>query len=363
MISVSQPSITELEINAVDQVMRSGWVTQGKKVREFEAQLSNLLRVPYAFACSSGTAALHLALLGVGVGEGDEVLVPDLTYVATANAVRYVGATPILVDVDPDTWLIDLKQAERKISSRTRAILPVHLYGIPCDLSAIAALASEHKLKVVEDAAEALSGRWRDVPCGAGGDAGIFSFYGNKVITTGEGGAVVCWDHDVAKKVFSLRGQAVSPGVRYYHTEVGYNYRMTDIQAAMGVAQLSRLPSMLADRFGVYRSYTQALSKYFDSIGSCPSAYNWQDRWITPWLYTFQHGKTRDALTWQLLHRGVETRPVFVPLHRLPMYEGLDRDFPVSSRLSEEGISLPTYPGVRVDEVLDSLECSLRSLH
>jgi perosamine synthetase len=341
-IRVSEPSLTEAEASRVAAVLARGWITQGEEVSTFEQSFAEHLDVPASqvVACSSGTAALHLALAALGVGPGDEVLVPDLTYVATANAVRYVGATPILVDVDPVTWTIDLHVAPYRMSHRTQAILPVHLYGVPCDMSEIHRFARGHGLKIIEDAAEAVGGSYQGRACGTVGDAGTFSFYGNKVVTTGEGGAVVVRSDALANRVRHLRGQAMSKEVRFFHDAVGFNYRMTDLQAAVGVAQISRIDQLLEARREVVRVYQRMLGGFSPFLCELPN------RVLAPWLFTLipARGVERDTLAARLAEQGIETRPTFFPLHKLPMYASSDHRFPISSNIGRLGISLPTHP-------------------
>lgn len=345
---VSQPSIGAAERERVDEVLRSGWLTQGRTVEEFERRFADYLNVKHAVACTSGTTALHLALLALGVGPGDEVLVPDLTYVATANAVAYTGAAPVLVDVDPETWNIDLEEAFQHLGPRTRAIMPVHLYGVPCDMDAVREFAAAANLLVIEDAAEALGGFWKFMACGSLGDAGAFSFYGNKVLTTGEGGMVVTNEDDVAARARLLRGQAQDPHRRYYHPEAGFNYRMTEVQAAIGLAQLGRLDAMLHHRSRLCELYLARLGDYgYASMSSCLHGF-------APWLFTLQMmGAPRDAMAARLAEVGIETRPAFVPLHRLPMYARPDEEFRMASLVGDTGLSLPTYADLPLEAVAE----------
>lgn len=349
-----QPSFTQLEIDAVQSVMASGWITQGKRVQQFEKLLAEHLDVKHVVVCSSGTSALHLSLASLGIGPGDEVLVPDVSYVATANAVTYVGATPILVDIEPRTWGICLRDASRLVSSRTKAILLTHLYGVPCDLNNILHFATEHGLQIIEDSCEALGAQWGGSACGTWGICGVFSFYGNKIITTGEGGAV-CTDNDeLADTLRFLRGQAQSPIRRFWHSEVGFNYRMTDLQAALGVAQMLRLPKLLDERRRVIKQYLDQLSGILTTAMTTDSA---------PWLFTgiLPVGTLFQCVETQLATRGIEVRPVFVPMHRLPMYARPNSQFPNANRLSDCGISLPTYPELTTADV-DYISSAVREV-
>lgn len=355
-IPVSQPSLTELERSLLTSTFDSGQLTYGPTCRHFENLLAARLQVKHALVTSSGTTALHLALLACRIHPGDEVLVPDLTFVATANAVTYCGAAPVLVDVSRDTWCIDLTDAARKLTTRTKAILPVHLYGYPCDMTAITHFADIHGLYVIEDAAEGLGGHHNDRPLGSIGDVGVLSFYGNKILTTGEGGAVLTNDSTIAAEVYSLRGQSMDPSRRYFHTSVGYNYRMTDLQAAIGLGQLERLDSMLYSRCLIFDQYRSRL-------GDLDHPHHLD---MAPWLYTvlLPANVNRDVIAAALLDRhGIETRPTFVPLHRLPMYSAghHDTDFPVSTDIGDRGLSLPTYVSL-ADQHVDLISNTLLSL-
>jgi perosamine synthetase len=285
-----------------------------------------------------------MAFVALGFRSGDEVLVPDVTYVATANAVAYTGATPVLVDIDPLTWGISLEDAERHVTPRTRAIVPVHLYGVPCDMDRVHAFARRHDLYVVEDASEALGASWNQRACGTMGYAGTFSFYANKILTTGEGGAVVTNDAALAVLLRSLRGQGQAIGRTYWHERVGYNYRMTELQAAIGCVQVDKLNEMLSKRHRVVDAYLDMLEDALTSPMTEDSA---------PWLYT---GLLPEPLSYAVVAPlltvyGIETRPVFVPLHNFPMYEQSGSDYPVANEVGRRGISLPTWPEMTDDDV------------
>lgn len=357
--AVGQPSLGSEELDRVTAVMRSGQLTHGETVEEFERGFAAYLGTKHAVACASGTAALHLALLAYGVQPGDEVLVPDLTFVATANAVSYIGATPVLVDVDPETWTIDLDEAAQHVSPKTVAILPVHLYGVPCDMDEMHQFASKCGIGIIEDAAEALGARWAGVPCGTSGVAGAFSFYGNKILTTGEGGAVVTNDDNIADTARLYRGQCQTS--RYQHADIGFNYRMTEIQAAIGLAQLDKLDEMLRHRqriCDIYMARTSHLG--YSSMGA------WYHGCPAPWLFTLQSmWGSRDRMAELLENKGVETRQVFVPMHRQPMYARPDGEFRMASLISDTGLSLPTHMGLSLDDVADIcdlIDASVREL-
>lgn len=351
IIPVSQPKIGELERQYLQECLTYNQLTHGPMVNRFEALFAETLRVKHAVMCSNGTTALHLALLAAGVGPGDQVLVPDLTFVATANAVMHAGAVPILVDIDPVNWGMSLLDAQRKVTSYTKAVIPVHLYGNPMDMGSVLAFAESNRLVVIEDAAEGLGGSWNGRPLGSHGAFGTFSFYGNKVLTTGEGGAVVTNHDDYARLARLYRGQGQHPSRRYFHNVVGYNYRMTDLQAAIGLGQLYALPENLELRWRITETYYDRFSAQgFDTV----------QPYAAPWLFTFilPESVNREEVQDRLLQMGIDTRPAFVPLHRMPMYEGRDADFPESCRVGARGLSLPTYPGLRQKEVNDIIDAT-----
>jgi perosamine synthetase len=328
---VSKPCLTDLEMFEVCQAMSECRLSKGKSVAEFERQLSFYLRVPHVVMTTSGTTALHLALAALRIGRGDEVIVPDLTYVATATAVSYTGAKVVLVDVD-DTGCIDVADVARHISSRTKAIIPVHLYGVPCDMDRLLRFG----IPIVEDAAEGFGG-WHGVDkLGTHGTCGIFSFYANKIITTGEGGAVVTHDPALADRLRYLRGMAQDPARRYFHTEVGFNYRPTDIQGAIGCGQMQHVEAIVSQRLRVCNTYSERL------LGE-----PWP-RGHAPWLFTLELPDDISVPDFQvkLDAKGIDTRPVFTPLHTMPMYhdQGGRWQFEYSDRFARQGLSLPTYP-------------------
>jgi perosamine synthetase len=347
---LARPDLGGNERRYVLEALReTGISSLGRHVAQFEAAFSARLGGCHALAVSSGTAAVHLALAALGVGPGDRVIVPDLGYVATANAVRYTGAEPVLVDVDLDSWNLDPAKVATALDRRTRAILVVHLYGNPADLDALRRLAREAKVALVEDAAQALGATWRGRPVGRFGEFACFSFFGNKVVTTGEGGMVVARTAQRAKRVAHLRNQAASPTRRYYHDEVAFNYRLSALQAAVGLAQLERFDSFRERRERI-RSW------YREELADLPG---WIEPRIDPratavnWLYTFRldgwSRGARDRALAELARRGVEGRPVFYPMSALPMHRrpGLTKTaMTTAAKLSAEGLSLPTHQGL-----------------
>jgi perosamine synthetase len=313
----------------------------------------------FALAVANGTVALHLALLGFDLKPGDEVILPSLTYVATANAVRYVGARPVFVDVDRATWCVSPQAIEEAITPRTRGVIVVHLYGHPADMDAIQEIASRHGLWIVEDAAEAHTATYKGRVVGGLADVSVFSFYGNKIFTSGEGGAVVINNPQQAAKLRMLRGQGMDPNRRYYFPIVGYNYRLTNISAALLCAQLERAADILAWRRKIFQGYRDRLLDE-SGLGFQPRA-DWAEP--APWLFCLTvdeavFGRSRDDLVEALDGEGVETRPFFIPLHTLPPYRDDNREthLPVTDKLARSGLNLPTHRSItsrNLDRICD----------
>jgi perosamine synthetase len=358
---VSQPSIGEKELEYVSDAVKSGWVSSlGKYIEQFETMFARFCGTQYALAVSNGTTALHLALVSAGIKSGDEVVIPDLTFIATANAVAYTGAKVVAVDIDSRTLCMDPGAVERAITPRTRAIIPVHLYGHPAQMGRLMALAKERGLLVLEDAAEAHGAEIDGRRVGSFGDCGIFSFYGNKVITSGEGGMLTTNDRGIYLKAKLLRDHAMSDDKRYWHTEVGFNYRMTNLQAALGVAQMERIDDFLAKRQQVmqwYRNYLQMHPKL---------RLNYQEPGTKNvyWMVCLEMMGTTEAVRADMMSRlrdaGVDTRPYFYPVSDMPMYEPADT--PIAHDISRRGINLPSYTDLSEDDVRQICESVRRVL-
>ena len=356
MISCGEPQIGEAEIAAVEGVLRSGRLTRGDECAAFEKSLRDQLNVRGALAVSSGTAALHLALLAVGVQPGDEVIIPATTFVATANAVLYCKAKPVVVDVDRKTWTIDVAQVSRSITKKTRAIVPVHLYGVPADVGSLMLVVDDHycrtgrRVAIVEDAAEAFGAMHMGSAVGAIGDAAALSFYGSKTITTGEGGAVVYHAGLVGLRSWYLHGQGQEATRRYFHAALGYNYRMTEMQAALGRVQLARLDEFLEKRRQVFGWYDELLPETFErqALGAA-------DRhgcWAYAVIKEYRGEMNAEVVGQRMLAAGVETRPVFHPVSRFKHVSGSRVYEPlVASRLHRHGLVLPTHCGLTREDV------------
>lgn len=351
-IAVAEPEIGKEELAYVTDAVESGWVSSlGKYIPMFEESFAEFCGSRFGVASSNGTTALHLALLAVGVGPGDEVIVPTLTFVATANAVTYTGARPVFVDSEPVTWNLDPSLIEAKITSKTKAIIPVHLYGHPAEMDSILEIAHRHRLFVIEDAAEAHGATYKDQRVGSLGHIGCFSFYGNKMVTTGEGGMSVTDDEALAEKMRDLRDHGMSKQRRYWHPIIGYNYRMTNIQAALGVAQMERIDSMIARKRCIARWYNASLGK-IQGI-TLPPEEPWGETvyWLYSVLIEDGFGVGRDEVMARLKAVGIDSRPFFYPMHVLPPYYFNEQQFPVAEALSRKGISLPSGVTLREDQI------------
>jgi perosamine synthetase len=362
-IPIAEPSLGEREVELVSDAVRSGWVSSiGEYVTAFEEELASRCGVAYAIATSNGTTALHLALAVAGIGPDDEVIVPSLTFVATAAAVRYVGASPVLAESDPAHWCVDPEDAAKRITPRTRALVAVDLYGHPADMNTLAELASEHDLVLIEDAAESLGADYRGRPAGGLGLLGVLSFYGNKLITTGEGGAVLTDDPALAERARLLRDHAMDPKRRYWHGEIGFNYRITNMQAALGVAQLERLDEFLDRKrtiAAVYRAGLQDIPGVTLQEEADWATSSW---WMTTLRIDAACGVDRDEVAARLRADGVDSRPAFVPLHLLPHLQQ-DSALPVAEAVGAEGLSLPSSTSLtdsELDHVIGSVH---RAMH
>jgi perosamine synthetase len=356
-IPVSAPIVGERELAYVTDAVRSGWVSSiGPYVDRFESTFARYVGVGDAVAVANGTVALHLVLHALDIGRGDEVVIPDLTFAATAHAVLLTGATPVLADVDPVSWCIDPAAVRRSIGPRTRAILPVHLYGQAADMTALAELARECDALLVEDAAEAHGATWAGRMVGSLGRAGAFSFYGNKIITTGEGGMITTDDHALAERVRFLKDHGMSKERRYFHSELAFNYRMTNLQAALGVAQLEHIETFIAKKRLIHDWYLETLG---DVEGlhlnpELPASRNvfWMTSAVLP------EAARRDDVSRRLREEGVDSRPFFLPMSWLPHLSGLrqvsatgEGSCPVAADLSRRGLNLPSGCALTHDDV------------
>lgn len=347
MIPVNEPLLGERELEYVAECLRSGWVSSaGRFIEEFEERWATYCGMKHGIAVSSGTAALQAAIGSLRLEQGDEVIIPTFTIISCALAVVYNGGVPVLVDSDPDTWCLDVSQIEAKITPRTRAILPVHIYGHPVDMDPVLELARQYGLLVVEDAAEAHGVEYKGRRCGGLGDISCFSFYANKVITTGEGGMVLTNDDTYAESARSLRNLCFRKERRFRHTELGHNFRFTNLQAAMGVAQLERIEEIVARKRWIGKAYGEGLK---DIPGlRLPAERPWAKNiyWMYGVVLEEPTGLDAQGLARRLADSGIETRPFFLGLHEQPAFlkRGLFQDerYPVAERLARQGLYLPS---------------------
>jgi perosamine synthetase len=352
-IPISEPWLGAKERRLLDECVKTRWVSsQGRFVGEFEKAFANYCGVKYGVATTNGTSALHLALACLDIGPGDEVIVPTLSFIGTANPVTYCGAKPVFVDSLSEAWNLDPDAVEKAITRNTRAIIPVHLYGHPAHMDEILAIADRHGLYVIEDACEAHGAEYKHRKVGSLGDISCFSFYGNKIITTGEGGMLVTNDRAVAEKAMVLRDHGMSRKKKYWHPYLGFNYRMTNLQAALGVAQMERLEKVVERKRRNARLYTSLL-KNVPSVTLPPEA-PWAKH--VYWLYTvlIEEGFkiSRNRVMKELALRGIETRPVFYPISGMPPYrDGRKQRFSVAERISKRGLSLPSSPLLNKEDI------------
>jgi perosamine synthetase len=340
-IPVYQPSLRGNERRYVDQCLDSTWISsKGEFIPRFEDTFAKAIGAIHATSVCNGTVALHLALKAAGIGAGDEVIAPTLTYIASINMIAQTGATPVLVDALAPTWQMDPDEIRRKLTPRTRAVMAVHLYGHPCAMDALAEICHAHGLLLIEDCAEAFGSYYRGRHVGTFGDLATFSFFGNKTITTGEGGMVVASSAALIERCIHLKTQGVSPVREYWHDEIGYNYRMTNICAAIGVAQLERADAILAQKRAISAQYNAQLRDL--PLQPPPRAAHCDP---SNWMYSVvaEQETDRDPLRAHLKLNGIETRPFFNPAHRMPAFFE-EVSYPVAERLSSCGITLPSSP-------------------
>jgi perosamine synthetase len=356
MIPVNEPLIGDKEIEYVQDCLRTGWISSaGKYLEQFEQAWAEYCGMQYGIAVSNGTTALHVAIACLDLQPGDEVILPTFTIISCAQAVTYNGAVPVLVDSDPRTWCMDVNQVADKITPRTRAIMPVHIYGHPVDMDPIRSLAKQHGLIVIEDAAEAHGAQYlsnRGQPnqawhrCGGLSDISVFSFYANKLVTTGEGGMVLTNDPVIAEKARGLRNLCFRPERRFYHTQLGFNFRLTNLQAAIGLAQVERMPETVAKKRWIGEYYNNRLKRF--SKVQLPVEEPWARQ--VYWMY----GMVLDEITGfsaadfakKLFEKGIETRPFFLGMHEQPVFteQGLFKGevYPVAERIARQGLYLPS---------------------
>jgi perosamine synthetase len=365
MIPVNEPAIGEREIEYVMDCLRTGWISSaGRYIEEFEAAWAAYCGRREGVAVSNGTAALEMAVQALDLQPGDEVIMPTFTIISCAQAVVYAGGIPVLVDADPRTWCMDVGQVEARITSRTRAIMPVHIYGHPVDMDPLLELAARYSLAIIEDAAEAHGaeyrsgwraggGEWRR--CGSFGTLSCFSFYANKIITTGEGGMVLTDDPALAERLRSLRNLCFRADRRFYHTELGHNFRLTNVQAAVGLGQLERIEQSLERKRWMGRTYTERLR---DVAGlQLPVEEPWARNvyWMYGVVLDESTGLNAEQFAQQLAKQGVMTRPFFLGMHEQPVFRQMglfqNEHYPVTERIARQGLYLPSGMALTEEQI------------
>jgi perosamine synthetase len=345
-VPVNEPVITAEAKKYVAEAMESGWISSaGKYIAQFEEKFAAFLGVKHAVTTTSGTTALHLSLASIGIQAGDEVIVPDFTMIGSVDPILYLGAKPVFVDAEIETYNIDVRQIEKKITAKTKAIMPVHIYGHSCDMDPILAIAKKHSLLVIEDAAEAHGATYKGKMCGSMGTVSAFSFYGNKIITTGEGGMVVTDDDAIAAMARNLKDLAHSPTKRFWHERVGFNYRMTNLQAACGLGQLEHIEEFLAKKRWMAAEYAKRLG---DVPGlRLPATKPWAENvyWMYAVLLDNDFPLSKDEFRSRLKDKGVDTRDFFYSVAAQPLVRGVvphNEWFPVTETLAKHGLYLPS---------------------
>ncbi|MEM4390807.1 MAG: DegT/DnrJ/EryC1/StrS family aminotransferase [Candidatus Diapherotrites archaeon] len=345
-IPLYKPLLNGNELRYVSQCITTNWVSsQGSFVEKFEKNFSKYVGTKYASSTCNGTTALYLSLLALGIGKGDEVIVPDLTFVSTATSVIHAGAKPVFADIDEKTLNIDPQDIRKKITKKTKAIIPVHLYGRPAQMKEIIELAQEYDLKVIEDSAESHGAKIGNKKAGSFADLGIFSFYGNKIMTTGEGGMVVSNNEELIAKVNLLKNHGMKPNNKYWHEVVGYNYRMTNIQAALGLAQLEKIEEKISLKRKIANNYKKLFSETNLTLPS-------EDKGTKNvyWLYwVMLKNKNALELIKKLAFSGIETRTFFYPLSSMPIF-GKQKKQVNSHKVFQKGLCLPSFPSITYEE-------------
>ena len=361
-IPLAKPNFGTTEKKLVNQCLDTGWISSiGSFVDQFSNQFAKTVKTKYALPVSNGTVALHLALIALGIKKGDEVIVPALTFVASANAITYIGAKPMFIDIEHDVFNLDISQIETRITKKTKAIMTVDLYGHPVDFDAIKMICKKYNLKFISDSAESLGSLYKNQPVGHQANMSIFSFFGNKIITTGEGGMLVTNSKKLYETSKLYRDQGKDTRVHpYYHPVIGYNYAMTNLQAAVGIGQLKSLKTFVKQKRNIAKAY-QNLLKGIPGISFQQEADYAQSNY---WMFSIlidnnKFGRTRDQLINYLGRKNIETRPFFYPLPLLPPYKKQNKikDFPVTKKIASIGINLPTFASLKKSEIEYIVNC------
>jgi perosamine synthetase len=364
-ILVNEPLLNGNEKKYLNECIDSGWISsEGPFVRELEERFASYVGRRFGISVSSGTAALDLAVVSLGLGIGDEVILPTFTIISCATAVVRSGATPVVIDCCPDTWNMDINQIEAKITPRTKAIMAVHIYGLPVDMDPILDLASKYGLKIIEDAAEVHGQTYKNKSCGSFGDISLFSFYANKNVTTGEGGIILTDDEELAKRCRSLRNLCMEPERRFLHHQIGWNYRMSNLQAALGVAQLERIDEFVARKREIGDRYTELLQDLpCLQLPIHETSYAKNLYWVYCIVLRDEVALDAKEVMGLLGEKQIETRPFFWPMHLQPVFLDMglfsSTSCHISEKISQRGFYLPsggTLTNLQIEEVVDSLK-------
>lgn len=367
-IPLAKPQFGKIEKELVNKALDTGWISSiGSFVEEFAGQFAQTVDTAYALPVCNGTAALHLALIALGIRPGDEVIVPALSFVASANAVTYVGAKPVFVDIEPKAFNMDLSLVEAAITDKTRAIMTVDLYGHPVDFDAVVKLAKKNKLHFISDSAESLGSLYNGKPAGNQADVATFSFFGNKIVTTGEGGMLTTNDKKIYETAKFFRDQGKDTTIHnYYHPVIGYNYAMTNLQAAVGIGQLKQLKTFVAKKRRIADTYRKLL-RGVPGISFQEEAAYAKTNW---WMFSIlvdqkQFGYSRNELMNKLFGKNIETRPFFYPLPKLPPYQkdNQDKNFPVTYELADKGINIPSFDSLNKKQLAFVTESIKQTSH
>ena len=360
-----QPYIGKEEYESIKECFDANWITEGPKAKEFSEKLCKLIGCKYGVFAPNGTLSIYLGLKALGIGPGDEVIVPDFTFIASANAVEMVGATPVFVDIDKDTLHIDLEKCADVVNKNTKAIMPVHIYGTAVNMDSLMKFAQLHKLKVIEDAAQAIGVTWNGTHCGSFGDVGSFSFFADKTITTGEGGFVCTNDETIYKQLLYIRNQGRLNRGSFEHPEIGYNFRITDIQCAIGLTQLKKLDTIIEKKQTILQIYKNNLHgvngiKIIEPVGNSNHI---------PFRVAILFDRKITEIMNYLSNREIETRTFFYPIHKQPCYISCNclknncSDFPNSTYVYEHGLCMPSYPDLKESEIIYVCDKLKESLH
>jgi perosamine synthetase len=348
-IPVYQPDLSGNEARYVNEAVESSWISsQGAFLQRFEKMFGAFIGTPHVTAVSNGTVALHLAMHCLDFQPGDEVIVPSFTYIASVNTIVQAGGTPVFCEVRSSDWLMDPEDVIAKITPRTKAILPVHLYGAACDMDRLCAISKEYGLRMIEDCAEALGTSWKGQHVGTFGDVSTWSFFGNKTVTTGEGGMVATRDPDLLRKMVVAKGQGQDLDRRYWHSVLGFNYRMTNLCAAIGTAQMERVDDILSSKRNIAAAYRRELADVGVEFQTLPNEVT-SSEWLVSLL--LPKGVDRDRVMKGMADLGIDTRPVFYCAHHMPTHARPELRLSVSEDISARGISLPSYPQLTAGDI------------